>query len=79
MKEFFEKDSGESAEAVAERILSAVDLLAAHPEMGRPGRVLGTREVVIPNTPYIIPYRIRRERLELIAVFHGGQRWPAKP
>jgi toxin ParE1/3/4 len=46
--------------------------------MGRPGRVLGTRELVIPDTPYIIPHRVRRERLELIAVFHGHQKWPSK-
>ena len=46
--------------------------------MGRPGRVLGTRELVIPDTPYIIPYRVRGDRLELIAVFHGRQKWPAK-
>ena len=41
--------------------------------MGRPGRVSGTRELVIPGTPYIIPYRIRGERLKLVAVFHGRQ------
>jgi toxin ParE1/3/4 len=33
---------------------------------------------VVPNTPYIVPYRVRRERLELIAVFHGRQKWPLK-
>jgi toxin ParE1/3/4 len=63
---------------VANRILKAVDLLQSHPEIGRPGRVVGTRELVIPDTPYIVPYRVRRQRLELIAVFHGGQKWPLK-
>jgi toxin ParE1/3/4 len=46
--------------------------------MGRPGRVVGTRELIVPDTPYIIPYRVRGERLELIAVFHGRQKWPVK-
>ena len=78
LREYIEKDSEQNAALVAKRILEAVDLLQAHPEMGRPGRALGTRELVVPNTPYIIPYRIRRERLELIAVFHGRQKWPAK-
>jgi plasmid stabilization system protein ParE len=39
---------------------------------------MGTRELVIGNTPLIIPYRVRRDRLELIAVFHARQKWPTK-
>jgi toxin ParE1/3/4 len=78
LRAYIEKDSEQSAAAVAKRILEAVELLESQPEMGRPGRVLGTRELVIPDTPYIIPYRVRRDRLELIAVFHGRQKWPAK-
>ena len=46
--------------------------------MGRPGRVLGTRELVVPGTPYIIPYRARGEYLDLLAIFHGHQKWPTK-
>jgi toxin ParE1/3/4 len=55
-----------------------VDLLESHPEIGRPGRIIGTRELVVPNTPFVIPYRVRQERLELIAVFHGRQKWPSR-
>ena len=77
LREFIAKDSNQSAALAAKRIL-AVDLLQTQPAMGRPGRVLGTRELVVPNTPYVIPYRVRRERLELIAVFHGRQKWPEK-
>ena len=65
-----------NAALVAERILRAIDVLATQPQMGRPGRVPGTRELVIPDTGFIIPYRGRGERLELIAIFHGRQRWP---
>jgi plasmid stabilization system protein ParE len=78
LRNFIASDSEQSAALVAGRILKAVDLLEDHQEMGRPGRVLGTRELVIPDTPYIIPYRVKGERLELIAVFHGRQKWPAK-
>jgi toxin ParE1/3/4 len=77
LREHIEKDSEQNAALVAGRILKAVELLEGHPEIGRPGRVFGTRELVVPDTPYILPYRIRRERLELIAVFHGRQKWPA--
>jgi toxin ParE1/3/4 len=78
LREFIESDSEQNAALVASRILKAVDLLQSHPDIGRPGRALGTRELVVPDTPYVIPYRVRRERLELIAVFHGRQKWPAK-
>ena len=78
LREYIEKDSEQNAALVAKRVLEAVNLLQTQPYMGRPGRVLGTRELVAPGTPYIIPYRIRRERLELIAVFHGRQKWPGK-
>ncbi|MBL8296211.1 MAG: type II toxin-antitoxin system RelE/ParE family toxin [Bryobacterales bacterium] len=78
LREYIGNDSEQNAALVAGRILDAVDLWRARPELGRPGRVAGTRELVVPDTPYIIPYRIRQNRLELMAVFHGRQRWPAK-
>jgi toxin ParE1/3/4 len=78
LREYIEKDSEQNAALVAKRIVKAVDLLQAHPEIGRPGRVVGTRELVVPETRFIIPYRVRGERLELIAVFRGRQKWPAK-
>ena len=78
LRKFIAKDSEQNAALLAKRILEAAELLQAQPNMGRPARVLGTRELLIANTPYIIPYRVRRDRLELIAVFHGHQQWPTK-
>ena len=78
LSKYIEKDSEQNAAFVARRILESVDLLQTRPEIGRAGRLPGTREFVIPDTPYVIPYRVRRERLELIAVFHGHQKWPLK-
>ncbi len=74
LRKFIAKDSEKNAALVAKRILESIDLLQSQPEMGRAGRILGTRELVIPATPYIVPYRVRRDRLELIAVFHGRQK-----
>jgi toxin ParE1/3/4 len=68
----------DAATRTATTLLAAVDRLAALPNLGRPGRVAGTRELVVPGTQYIIPYRLRGERLEIIAVFHGRQRWPKR-
>ena len=76
IREFIEKDSDQNAALTVERILYAIEILATQPQMGRPGRLTGTRELVISGTPYIVPYRVRRERLELLAVFDGRRQWP---
>ena len=78
LREHIARDSEQNAALVAQRILQSVEVLQKQHEVGRPGRVIGTRELVVPNTRYIIPYRVRRERLELIAVLHGRQKWPTK-
>ena len=65
-----------AAENVAAAVLSGVARLALHPGLG--SRVPGTRELVVQDTPYVVPYRVRNERLEVIAIFHGRQRWPEK-
>jgi toxin ParE1/3/4 len=78
LRKYIAKDSEQNAALVALRILRAIELLQAQPEIGRPGRVLGTRELVVPDTPFLIPYRVRQGCLELIAVFHGRQQWPPK-
>ncbi len=78
LRQHIQKDSEQNAALVAARILKAVELLQRNPGMGRNGRVVGTRELVVPETPYVIPYRVRGPRLELIAVFHGRQKWPHK-
>ncbi len=67
-----------AAQNVAATVLAGVDRLALHPGLGRAGRVPGTRELVVQGTPYVVPYRVRNERLEIIAIFHGRQRWPQK-
>ena len=44
--------------------------------MGRPGRIAGTRELVVPGTPYLIAYAVLEEQVVVLAVLHGAQRWP---
>lgn len=78
IQEHIEHDSQDAARRVAERILECVDRLQEQPLMGRPGRVRGTRELVIAGTPYIAPYRVKGDVMEMIAVFHGRQKWPRR-
>ena len=76
LRDYIAEDSPRSAGGVARQILDAVELLTTHPHIGRPGRITGTRELIVAGTPYVIPYRVRGGKLELLAVFHGRQKWP---
>jgi toxin ParE1/3/4 len=68
---------GRPAKSVALQILHCVEgLLGEHSKLGAPGRVPGTRELVIPKTPYIVPYRVRGSRIEIARVYHSARRWP---
>ena len=78
LRAYIARDNPDAAARVALTILNSVERVAELPNLGRPGRLAGTRELVVPGTPYVIPYRVGRERLEIIAVFHGRQRWPIR-
>ena len=71
-------DSPAAAQVVVQRILDAVALLPEQPGMGRPGRVPGTRELVVPKTRYIVPYRVRGQIVEVLRVFHTSRRLPER-
>jgi toxin ParE1/3/4 len=64
--------------AAVQKIFRAVDLMKKEPAMGRAGRVAGTRELVVAETPYIIPYRVRGDAVEILRVFHAAREWPEK-
>jgi len=51
-----------------------VNRLRDNPEIGRIGRVQGTRELVIQRTPYILSYRIKNQQIEVICLLHGAQK-----
>ncbi len=61
---------------VAQRIRIAVSQLQEHPRVGRPGRVRGTYELVIHDLPYIAPYRIKKEEVQILSVYHTSRKWP---
>jgi len=75
---YIEADSPQAAIAVDDRISLSIEGLAQFPEMGRPGRIEGTRELVIQRTPYIAAYRITGESVRILRVLHGAQLWPDK-
>ncbi|CAN5881466.1 type II toxin-antitoxin system mRNA interferase toxin, RelE/StbE family [soil metagenome] len=78
LRSYIARDNPNAANRIAGLLLDAVERLAVLPNLGRPGRVAGTRELVVPGTPYVIPYKLRGARLEVIAMFHGRQKWPKR-
>jgi toxin ParE1/3/4 len=69
-------DSPRNARLVRDRINHTVQQLRQHPASGRPGRIDGTRELVIRHTSYIAVYRVQNGVLEIAALIHQSQQWP---
>lgn len=72
---YIEKENPDAAARVVARIVTTVDMLAEYPANGRAGRIESTRELVLADIPYIIPYRVSRD-IEILTVMHADQRWP---
>ena len=78
LRAYIARDDPRAAGRIAAALLAAVERLAKLPGLGRPGRIGGTRELVVPGTPYVVPYRVKGDRIEIVAVFHGRQKWPKR-
>jgi toxin ParE1/3/4 len=52
--------------------------LEDHPQLGKPGRLAGTRELVVPRTPYILIYRITPKGIDILRVLHTKRDWPPR-
>lgn len=67
----FESPAG--AERVGRAIVAAGEKLSTFPDMGRPGRLTGTREFSVPGLPYLIVYEADADAVTILAVFHGAR------
>jgi len=77
--EYWRRERSENAaDLMLDRIFSRVELLENHPELGRSGRITATRELVLHPLPFLLAYRIRRSKIEIIALLHGSRKWPTK-
>ncbi|MGO9405037.1 MAG: type II toxin-antitoxin system RelE/ParE family toxin [Terriglobales bacterium] len=72
------QDNPDAAARTVAAIVRAVEALEHFPALGRPGRISGTRELVVSGTPYIVPYRVRADVVQLIRVFHAARKWPSR-
>lgn len=72
------EDNPQAAAELVVEMFKKVNQLSDFPNLGRPGRVPGTRELVITRYPFTIPYRVKDEVVEILRVFHPSRRWPRK-
>ncbi len=71
-----ENDPAAARRTVLRVVEDVEELLPGNPHIGRAGRVPGTRELVVPRTPYIVPYRVVRGVIQVLRGYHGARRWP---
>lgn len=78
--EYIAQQDRDAAQKLVKRIIDAVSLLPDNPNLGHIGRIDGTRELAIPDTRYIVPYRVRVDlnRIEILRVFHSSRRLPQR-
>jgi toxin ParE1/3/4 len=69
-------NSVEVADRITTWIVSTMQQLTHFPMSDRSGRVPGTRELVISNTPFIAAYAVNHDRIVILALYHGAQQWP---
>jgi len=75
---YISREDEELAFKIYQYIRDRVDSLKISPNIGRPGRVFGTRELVLDHYPYIIPYRVKDDVVEILRVFHTSRKQPLK-
>jgi plasmid stabilization system protein ParE len=72
----------QAAARVGRRILDAVEDLAAHPYLGKPGRAADTRELIVTRFPYLVIYTVEADTddqpqtVVILRVLHGAMLWP---
>jgi len=75
-REYIGLENETAASEMASRIVDATDRIVQFPEVGRPGRLNGTRELVVSGTRYLIVYRLKKNAVHFLRVLHGRQKWP---
>lgn len=72
------QDDPAAAQRVMQRIVARILDLRTLPLLGRAGRCRDTRELVVPDTPYVVGYRIAGKEIIILTILHGAQRWPRR-
>ncbi len=65
-----------AAQAFLERVRHSLANVQRFSLLGVGGRIPGTREYIVPRTRYIIIYRVTRDVVQVIHVFHSAREFP---
>jgi toxin ParE1/3/4 len=76
--DYIAEDNPVAAIEQGDEIENQVAGLLDNRHQGRPGRVKGTRELVVVRTPYIVAYRTKKDAVQILRVFHGARLWPER-
>jgi toxin ParE1/3/4 len=76
VERYISRDNPDAAIDTVLEIIRRVEVLAEHPGIGRPGRVEGTRELVLGGLPYVVPYIHQGDTVIILRVLHGAMKWP---
>ena len=74
---YIREQNPQAAIGVINRIEASIGNLAVHPNMGRKGRIAGTREIIVPGTPFLVAYRVDENQIQVLAIMHGARRSPS--
>jgi len=70
VRDYITQNNPQAAQQVVQRIKDKVSLLSEQPGIGRP--------LLVDRTPFILPYRVRDNKIEILRVLHTSRRWPKK-
>ena len=76
VREYIAHENPDAAREIALKFVGATERITQLPELGRIGRVNGTREVVVSGTQYLMVYRLKKNAIHFLRVLHGHQKWP---
>jgi toxin ParE1/3/4 len=74
--EYIAQDNPTAARRMANRVREAVELLQDQPNLGRPGRLADTKELVVSGTPFVVVYRVRKGDVHIVRLLHHSLSWP---
>ena len=69
------EDNFEAAQSVVKHIIESIEVLKDAPSIGRAGRVIRTKELVITKYPYIVPYQVKQNIVYTLRILHTSKKW----
>ena len=73
--DYIEADNPVAALALDELFSEKASRLVDHPDLGRPGRIAGTRELVA-HRHYVLVYDVVGDLVRVLRVLHTARQWP---